>query len=73
MTKCDFMNTCHIDADMQALILTKSNITQSSVFTKFSNSNSIKIEIISIEEITFYDKSQAVKQFQKVVLKFLKI
>ena len=73
MTECDFMNTYHVDADMQALALIKSNIMQFSIFMKFSNSNSIKIKIISIEEITFYDKSQAAKQFQKVVSELLKI
>ena len=67
------MNTCHVDVNAQALALTESNIMQSSVFTEFSNSNSIRIKIISIKKITFYDKSQAVEQFQKVVSEFLKI
>ena len=57
MTECNFMNACHVDADMQALALTESNITQFSVFTEFSNSNSIRTEIISTKEISFYDKS----------------
>ena len=57
MTECDFTNACHIDADMQALALIKSNIIQFSIFAKFSNSNSIRIKIISIKEIIFYDKS----------------
>ena len=56
MTECDFMNTYHVDADVQALALTKSNIMQFSVFTKFSNSNFIRIEIILTKEITFYNK-----------------
>ena len=56
MTECDFMNTCHVDADVQALALIESNIIQFSIFVKFSNSNSIRIEIILREEITFYDK-----------------
>ena len=73
MTECDFTNTCHVDADKQVLALIKSNIIQSSVFAEFSNSNSIRIEIISTEKIIFYDKLQAAKQFQKVVSEFLKI
>ena len=73
MTEYDFINACHIDTDTQALALIKSNIMQFSVFTKFSNSNFIRIKIILIEKITFYDKLQAAKQFQKVALKFLKI
>ena len=73
ITECNFTNTCHVNADMQALILTKSNITQLTVSLKFSNSNSIRIEIISTEEITFYDKSQAAKQLQKVISKFSEI
>ena len=73
MTECDFTNICHVKIDMQALILTESNIMQSSVFVKFSNSNFIRIEIISIEEIILYDKLQAIKQLQKIASKFLKI
>jgi len=56
MTECDFMNACHVDINIQALVLTESNIMQFSVFTKFSNSNFIKIKIISIEKITLYNK-----------------
>ena len=56
MTECNFINACHVDADIQALILIESNIMQFSVFTKFSNSNFIKIKIISIEKITLYNK-----------------
>jgi len=73
MTECDFMNTCHVDADKQALALIESNIIQFSIFVKFSNSNSIRIKIISIKEIILYDKSQAAKQLQKVVSEFLEI
>ena len=73
MTKYNFTNTYHVNANTQALALTESNIFQFSIFTEFSNSNFIKIEIISTEKITLYDKSQATKQLQKVVLKFLKI
>ena len=56
MIECDFTNTCHVDVNMQALILTKSNIIQFSIFAEFSNNNSIKIEIISIKKIIFYNK-----------------
>ena len=61
MTKCNFMNACHVDVDVQVLTLIKSNIIQSSIFVKFSNNNSIKIEIISTEKIIFYNKSQITK------------
>ena len=73
MTECDFMNAYYIDTDVQALILTELNIMQFSIFMKFLNSNSIRIEIILTKEIIFYDKSQAAKQFQKIVSEFLKI
>ena len=73
MTECDFMNACHVDINIQALVLTESNIMQFSVFVKFSNSNSIRIEIISTKKIIFYDKSQAAKQLQKIASEFSKI
>ena len=73
MTECNFTNTCHVDADTQALVLTESNIIQFSVFTEFSNSNFIRIKIISIKKIIFYNKLQAAKQLQKIISKFSEI
>ena len=73
MTECNFTNICYVNTDAQALILIKSNIIQFLFFVKFSNNNFIRIKIISREEITFYDKSQAAKQLQKVISKFSEI
>ena len=55
MTECDFTNVCHMNADAQALILIKLNFIQSSILTEFSNSNLIRIKIVSTKEIIFYD------------------
>ena len=70
ITECDFTNTCHVNTDMQVLVLIKSNIIQFLFFTEFSNNNFIRIKIISKKKLLFMINYKQQSNFRKLFQNF---